>query len=195
MWTPSILLVSSLIPNLWSGTSANDLGSRSHEPRRDFNTRPDLWKGGRAGRCEQTTQKYTICLKVCLFTQPLHPSSKSNFQFYSKSNNQFCSKIDFQFCSKIDFQFCSTSWDFPTRSATLEMELREFATLGRSALRRLWSLCWKNIMTMIIIIIFMTMIKFFQGGTSAAPCAAGFGVCCLCQDSSFTLSSSSWSSS
>ena len=46
---------------------------------------------------------------------------------------------------------------------------------------------------MIIIIIFMTMIKFFQGGTSAAPCAAGFGVCCLCQD--FSLSSSSHSPS
>ena len=45
-------------------------------------------------------------------------------------------------------------------------------------------------MTIIITIIFMTMIKFFQGGTSAAPCAAGFGVCCLCQDSSLSSSPS-----
>ena len=95
MWSPSILLVSSLIPNLWSGTSANDLGSRSHEPRRDFNTRPDLWKGGRAGRCEQTTQKYTICL----FTQPLHPSF-SELSFVQNPTSSFIQNPTISFVQK-----------------------------------------------------------------------------------------------
>ena len=137
MWIQPILLISSLIPILWSNTSGHkpltkaEAGSRIGRDE-VFKTR-QLWNGRRRGRCKQINQtKKQKVKELHIFYHP------KNMYFKIKRilSDRYSTFYNFT-CPARNFQFCSTSCGFPTKYATLEMELRVFATQERSAMKRL----------------------------------------------------------
>ena len=79
--------------------------------------------------------QHTNLLNIIFFS--LQHNSFSTFSFVQHTNLPNMKFFSLQHQSFSNIQFCSTSCDFPTKSATLEMEVKGFATQERNALKRL----------------------------------------------------------
>ena len=128
MWIRTNLLISSLIPILWSNTSGHQLlagyGARSrigqYETSRHFKSR-QLWNGRRRGRCKQTnhTKKSKVSKPTKLRSKRSAntPIKKQNFKdchiFYHPKYTYLKKKwfplTDVPVSKKSEMQFCSTS--------------------------------------------------------------------------------------